>query len=137
MDAEAAIAKLMSPEIESEIRGMIDAGVGTKEDARVAIEEALGARDSFVEVLRPIDDEEQVMLTLAIHYIEMKSRWIALNTKMNYSLFRTGNPDEPAMLRGTAMSTLLMLIEGMLTPDDVDQITEFLAEPIGREREAA
>lgn len=89
-------------------------------------------RDTFVGVLENIDDPDEVSTTLAIHYIELKSRWIALNTKINYAMFRTGSVNPEDALRGTAVSTLLMVIEDFIADNDIDKITEFLAEPVKR-----
>jgi hypothetical protein len=89
-------------------------------------------RDDLVALINEINDEDEVKMTLAINYIEIKSRWIALNTKIAYQNFRLGKCDPVTALRGCATSSLLVLVEGLLTQGDIDQIAEFLAEPIRR-----
>ena len=46
--------------------------------------------EDIARLLEAIDDPDDCAMTLAIQYVELKSRWIALNTRMNYSMFRTG-----------------------------------------------
>ncbi len=87
-------------------------------------------RTDLITLIQEIEDPEEVAMTLAINYIELKSRWIAINTKINYQNFRTGSCDSATALRGAAISQLLALVEGLLTPEDIEQITAFLAEPI-------
>jgi hypothetical protein len=89
-------------------------------------------REELVSLIRTIDDDEQIAETLAINYIEIKTRWIALNTKINYQTFRLGACDPELAFRGTACSCLLAEVEALLTPDDVIKITEFLAQPVTR-----
>jgi len=89
-------------------------------------------RDDLVTLIKEIDDEDEVAMTLAINYIELKSRWIAINTKINYQNFRTGSCDPVSALRAAAISQLLAKVESLLSQGDIDQITQFLAEPIRR-----
>lgn len=93
---------------------------------------AVALRDDVVNLVQEIDDLDEVRMTLAINYIELKSRWIALNTKINYQNFRTGTCDPMTALRGAAISSVLGHVESQLSPEDIDQITSFLAEPVRR-----
>ncbi|MDX2147404.1 MAG: hypothetical protein SFZ23_07760 [Planctomycetota bacterium] len=90
-------------------------------------------RTQLVALVRDIDDPDQIPTTLAIYYIECKSHWIALNTKVNYQNFRHGSCDVETALRGAAISQILARVETLLTADDINQITEFLAQPISRQ----
>jgi len=83
-------------------------------------------------VLADIDDEDEVRSTLAISYIETKSRWMALNTKINYAVFRHGACATEDAFRGFVTSQLLATIESLLDQEDIDKITSFLAEPVAR-----
>lgn len=89
-----------------------------------------GLRRDLVKLVREIDEPEDIEMSLAIAYIEMKSRWIALNTKINYATFRRGACDQSDALRGNAISLLLGHIEDMLKQNDIEQISTFLAQPI-------
>ncbi len=84
----------------------------------------------LIALVKQIGDSEDVEMTIAVQYVELKSRWIAFNTKMNYSLFRGTHPHVSDMCRATAVSTLLQHIEQLLRPSDIDHITDFLARPI-------
>ena len=92
----------------------------------------LGLRDDLVSLVRTIDDPDEIVSTLAINYIELKTRWIAINTKVNYQTFRTGSCDASSAMRGTAISMLLAKVEEMISPGDIDKITDFLSAPVRR-----
>ncbi|MCE2966497.1 MAG: hypothetical protein ACK5WB_03465 [Phycisphaerales bacterium] len=130
---QRAIETLTNPQIETKIREALE----TWPDADPAMVARTLAwitalRDDLCNLLRTIEDDEQIAETLAINYIELKSRWIALNTKANYCIFRTGVADAESAFRGTSISMLLGEVEGLLTPTDITTITEFLAQPIRR-----
>ncbi|GAB4514999.1 MAG: hypothetical protein Tsb0013_19480 [Phycisphaerales bacterium] len=95
-----------------------------------AIEWVQGLRRDLMSLISGIANEEDVEMAVAIQYVEMKSRWIAFNTKMNYELFRGMTPQARDMCRAAAVSTLLGHIEDLLKPEDIGTITEFLSEPI-------
>jgi hypothetical protein len=89
-------------------------------------------RDDLVTLLEQVDDDADAAYSLAIRYIELKSRWIALNTKINYETFRHGKCEPRDAFRGTGVSMLLAHVEDQLEASDIDKITEFLAEPVRR-----
>jgi hypothetical protein len=91
---DRAIAKLTDPAF----RALLKEQLGTWEGADPAaidrtIAWILQLREDLVSLIRTIDDDEQIAETLAINYIEIKTRWIALNTKINYQTFRQGACD--------------------------------------------
>lgn len=88
-------------------------------------------RQDLVTLVSKVGGGDDVEMVLAIQYVEMKSRWIAFNTKMNYTMFKGEQPDVSDMCRAAAVSALLGHIEPLLREDDIDHITEFLARPIG------
>jgi hypothetical protein len=89
-----------------------------------------GLRHDMASLVSGISNEEDVEMALAIQYVELKSRWIAFNTKMNYEMFRGITPQAHDMCRATAVSTFLGYLEELLNPKDIDTITDFLSEPI-------
>jgi len=91
-----------------------------------------GLRDDFFGLVRDIADEEQISASMAIYYIEIKSHWIALNTRMNYQMVGTGAADVSVVLRGSGISTFLAALEPLIAQEDVEAITEFLSEPIDK-----
>jgi hypothetical protein len=133
MNVDVVAKSLTSPSIESSIREGLEGWDGAEP---AAIERTMAwfraIRDNLIALLRDVDDEDQIDETLAINYIELKSRWIALNTKINYQTFRLGSCDPELAFQGSAISILLGEVESLLTPRDIEQITEFLAQPIRR-----
>lgn len=87
-------------------------------------------RRDIVTLVKQIEDDDDVRMAVAIQYVELKSRWIAFNTKMNYERFRKGDCDRLDMCKGACASTLLGHLEELLSTEDVDKITDFLAAPI-------
>ncbi len=130
---ERAIEVLTRREFGDEIRESLLSWDGA-DPAKVArtVAWVLHLREDLVVLLKTIDDPEQIAETLAINYIELKTRWIALNTKINYQMFRTGAPDAETACRGSACSMLLADVERLLNEGDITKITEFLAQPVNR-----
>lgn len=129
---DKAIATLSAPNFESEVRTTLASWDGADPAAiDRTIAWVAGIRADLVTLLKTID-EEQAPETLAINYIEIKTRWIALNTKVNYQTFRTGGCEPEDAFRGSAISALLAQVETLLTADDIGKITEFLSQPITR-----
>lgn len=105
---------------------------GESKDAIIdsAIAWVCALQTDMINLIKQIGGGEDVDMALAIQYVEMKSRWIAFNTKMNYSMFKGEHPQVSDMCRATSVSTFLQHIETLLKPDDIDHITDFLARPI-------
>lgn len=87
-------------------------------------------RDEIIQSVSAIDTDEDVELAVAAGYIELKSRWIAINTQINYQFIKQGAPDAESQQRGFALWSLLAALENLLNPVDIEQITAFLAEPL-------
>ena len=133
IEIQAVEKQLNNPAFEVQLREALAAWENAPQDLiDKTVTFVLHLRDELVSLCREIEDGEQIEQTLAINYIELKSRWIALNTKANYCIFRTGVADAESAFRGTSISMLLGEVEGLLTPTDITTITEFLAQPIRR-----
>ncbi|MDX2116337.1 MAG: hypothetical protein SFZ24_12065 [Planctomycetota bacterium] len=133
MQTDTAIGHLTSAETLGHLNEALASWPGVQPaDIERVVRWASGLRDDLAALIAEINDPDEVRMTLAINYIELKSRWIALNTRMNYQNFRSGSCDTLTALRGTAISALIARVEEMLTQDDIDQITQFLAEPVRR-----
>lgn len=87
---------------------------------------------SIQDVFNQLDeaDDEEVVTSAAIAYIDLKSRWIALNTKINYETVTSGVCVPKDAFRASSLSMLLNALEEQINQEDIDKITEFLAEPI-------
>jgi len=123
-------ATLQLPELETQWRDMandVDVSQSIREEEFVWIHKL---RDDFVKTLSDITDTEDVRMTLAIRYIELKCAWIQFNTTNNYCLMNTGNVDGRSVLKSCLLSHLLGNVESLLTPNEINQITDFLSQPI-------
>lgn len=89
-------------------------------------------RRELIDVLDHVDDPADAAMAVAIQYVELKSRWIGLNTKMNYAMFRTGQCRVEDQLRAGAVTHLLTVLEPCIDPEDVNKIREFLAKPLDK-----
>jgi len=121
---------LQSTELESQWRDMandVDVPQTTREEEFVWIHKL---RDDFVKTLIDITDTEDMRMTLAIRYIELKCAWIQFNTTNNYCLMNTGNLDGRSVLKSCLISHLLGNVESLLKPEEIAQITDFLSRPI-------
>lgn len=133
MNVEHALGTLRSDSMAAELREVLSGYPGAHAgDVDRVIKWVLALREDLAVLVSEIGDPDEVTMTLAINYIELKSRWIGLNTKMNYQMFHRGSCDVVTALRGGALSALIGRIETLLTREDIEQITQFLAEPIRR-----
>lgn len=124
---------LTRPGLPEEIGAALSASDGASEElVKETVAWVMGMRNELLALLRTIEDPEQIIETLAINYIELKTKWIALNTKANYHIFRTGMQDADAAFRGCGCSLLLGDVERLLMPSDIQKITEFLSQPVAR-----
>ncbi|MEO1717707.1 MAG: hypothetical protein AAFR76_11410 [Planctomycetota bacterium] len=87
-------------------------------------------QSDLVALVSEIDGGDDMEMVLAIQYVELKSRWIAFNTKMNYTLFKGNQPVVNDLFRASAVSALLGHIESLLREEDIEHITTFLGQPI-------
>lgn len=123
-------AALQSTELETQWRDMagdVNVPQATREEEFAWIHKL---RDDFVKTLSDITDTEDMRMTLAIRYIELKCSWIQFNTTNNYCLMNTGEVDGRSVLKSCLLSHLLGNVETLLTPDEINQITDFLSRPI-------
>ncbi|MEO0512539.1 MAG: hypothetical protein AAF108_06535 [Planctomycetota bacterium] len=117
----SGLSEAPTPENDTSLPSIIDDTIAWFEDLR---------RD-LISTLEEVGEGEDIELTLAINYVEYKSRWIAFNTKMNYMMFRGAPAPLREQCRGTAVSELLGHIEPLLRDGDIERITSFLAQPVG------
>lgn len=128
--------RLTDPVLVESWRGMARDWPGTEDPGRwAALNHVVQRRDRALTTLREIADDDQLIETIAILYIELKSEWIMLNTMVNYQLFRKQQSDGEAVLRAALVSSLLSAVEDMLTAKDIATITCFLSTPINQKSE--
>ncbi len=86
-------------------------------------------RDGFLSHAADIDDEEELLVSVALSYIELKSKWQMLNTQVNYQVFRTGEAKPELMFKSSLLSVIVDTIGKFLTTEDITKIQEFLLNP--------
>ena len=87
-------------------------------------------RNEFLTTIRSIEDGDDVYISTVANYIELKSRWIAINNQINYEMIRNGSVDVSSQQRGFAVYALLAAIEPLIQENDVNSLTAFLAAPV-------
>jgi hypothetical protein len=86
-------------------------------------------RDGLVSHAKDIDDPEELVISVALSYIEFKSKWQMLNTQINYQVFRSGEAKPHLMFKSSLLSVIVDTISKFLTEEDISKIQEFLLDP--------
>ncbi|MBC7809032.1 MAG: hypothetical protein H7145_23095 [Akkermansiaceae bacterium] len=95
---------------------------------------AVNLRDSFVRVLRDVDDAQEQETIASIFYTQVKCQWILINTQSGYQISQ-GRIEGTLFCRAGMLSALLGALEPVLRKVDLTRITNFLAEPEGNSHE--
>ncbi len=127
---EAIFDALEAPEIDVAWKNTAAEIDATPEMRKEAIAWVRNHRNFFVQALRDVNDPIDLRLTLALRYIELKSVWIQFNTTINYCLMNKGEADPRSLLCSSLISQLLISVESLLKPEEVEQISNFLNTPI-------
>lgn len=103
---------------------------------------ALGSRERVIELIQGLrrelleacegaaSDAEDLAVTLATGFIELKSRWIMLNAQIQYQTFRSGAAPAETLYFASLVSFLIDAVEALLPDSEVARINEFLADPL-------
>jgi hypothetical protein len=90
----------------------------------------MDVRANFLSHLDDVgDDSEELLISVALGFIEMKSQWQMLNTQINYQVFRKGEANTYMTYKSSLLSVLVDAIGQFLTPEDLEKIQEFLLNP--------
>ncbi|MFB6344940.1 MAG: chemotaxis protein CheW [bacterium] len=122
--------QLTRDELEEQWKEHIDTTIEDEDVQEDLLEWIRGLRDDFLDFMDVVQDPQEVREALVDRYIELKSHWKMLNTKMQYQAVNTGQPDPPLMVKGSLVSKLLEKIENQLGGDEVADLTEFLSNPM-------
>ncbi|MFB6099345.1 MAG: hypothetical protein ABEK84_09600 [Salinibacter sp.] len=87
-------------------------------------------RDRLLDSLLTIDSIEELKRGLAVGYVEVKCHWTMLNTRIQHQTTQDGRPAEPLLYRATCVSLIVQVLEPLLSREHVENLTEFLAEPL-------
>ncbi|MEM1164830.1 MAG: hypothetical protein AAGI30_00905 [Planctomycetota bacterium] len=136
MNASSLIEQLNAATFDERVNGAIEVegfDSGAISETRQWVN---SLRDKVVHDLQSTDEEEEHRSIAASYFIDFKTQWMGLNTKMNYAMFRTGQPDQPSMLRGSGISVLIDVVEQHADPEDVDTIVTFISDRVDRAKAA-
>lgn len=101
-------------------------------EAQAAIDWVRDLRDDLLDGVDTIDDPLELEEALAVQYIQYKSTWIMLNTKLQYQMMRHGAPDFGDFHRASLITSLIAKLEEIMPNDEVRQIEAFLSDPVSR-----
>jgi two-component system chemotaxis sensor kinase CheA len=122
--------QLRAEELEENWREAIESSVPDEDEHDALMEWIRSFRDEFLDYMDVVQDPEEIEDALVDRYIEIKSRWKMLNTKMQYQAVNTGQPDPALMVKGSLLSKLLERMENVLGGDEVADLTDFISEPM-------
>ncbi len=132
MELAAIVTHLQDEDFKEDIINLIQTcASATEAEKKTLLVDFEKDIQSHLDQLDDIKDIEEIPVTLALKYIETKCRWINLNTQINYRLMRTGVPMELEMYRASILSHLLLRMEALLPPQDLQTICDFLSQPVG------
>jgi hypothetical protein len=126
---DAIRAALLSDEIEEYWNGCLQEYDASEEERQNLLSWIHSVRDGFIAHASDIDDPEELLISVALSYIEFKSQWQMLNTQINYQVFRTGDANPHLMYKSSLLSIIVDTIGKFLTSEDVRKIQEFLLSP--------
>lgn len=109
---------------------LVESQIGTPEQAQETVAWIDRLRNELLQTASAVIDGEDLYMAVVANYIELKSRWIAINTQINYQTVLEGGPDPVSMQRGWSVSRLLNELEPLIEMADIEKVTEFLTSPI-------
>ncbi len=86
-------------------------------------------RDKFVDTLALLEHPDDIKNVLAALYMESKAAWMQMNHMMNYMMVNRGEYDQRLMCEASLLTKILVVVEQILTEDDLNRLTQFLAQP--------
>lgn len=89
-----------------------------------------GLRNRILRSLLDIDTNDELRRALVTQYIEMKCHWTMLNTQIQHQTARHGEAEDDLMYRASCISLIIQRLEPLLSQEQVDTLTAFLAEPV-------
>lgn len=84
----------------------------------------------YMESYNIINDEDDLGYYAAVQYVELKARWIQMNLRLSYEAFATGEGEPEILLRASATSYFLSIVEPHVQKSYVEEIQRLLAQPV-------
>ncbi len=86
--------------------------------------------NKYMESYKIINDEDDLDYFTAVQYVELKARWIQMNLRSSYHAFANGEGEPEILLRASATSHFLSIVEPHVNKSYVEEIQRLLAQPI-------
>lgn len=118
-------------DLEANWRVALNEGGLPADDRESLLMEVRNTWRELLRVLQDIEDEEERSRALVNAYIEERSRWLLINTQLQYQIFRDGQPNLRRSHQAMLVSRFAEFLEGFLIPEEVQVINRFLAAPTG------
>jgi hypothetical protein len=121
---------LHAPDVETAWKQTIESFTnGAPQDRLDLAEWIMGIRSRVIAHADDVEDEEELRISVALGYIELKSHWQMLNTQINYQVFRKGAADQYLLHKSSLLSVLVDKLSSLINPEDLQKIQEFLLNP--------
>ncbi|MCR9141957.1 MAG: hypothetical protein NXI24_06875 [bacterium] len=118
-------------DLESDWRSALNEGGLSADDREGLLLEIRNTWRELLRILRDVDDEHERGRALVNAYIEERSRWLLINTQLQFQMFRDGRPDLRRSHRAMLVSRFAEFLEQFLDPGEIEVINRFLAKPAG------
>ncbi|MDF3821340.1 hypothetical protein P3G55_15660 [Leptospira sp. 96542] len=86
--------------------------------------------EDFLQIVRDVEDESELVSLVFLKYIELKSLWKQMNVQIQYQNFMKGQVDSRLVGKASLITFVLIAIEPLLHEKELKEIQEFLAKPI-------
>jgi len=127
-----AVKKIIAFDLAQLRAGLSSWNGATPDQIDRAIASVQSTTQRLIETLNAVEDPDEISVLIAINYIELKTQWIAFNTKINYAVFKNGVCKTEDALHASSISGVIGLLETLITPTDIQTITDFLSQPLHR-----
>lgn len=108
----------------------VEPGCGLDLNLRAYVQERCLALEDVILAHRTHAEETELYRALAFFWLELRFEWVRYNRVMQRQLQQHGEPDAQTFVRGSLVSALLGLVEGVLSPGDIERLQGMAVEPL-------
>ncbi len=84
----------------------------------------------FLELVRDVEEDSEMSVTVFTKYIELKCYWKQINSQIQYQNFKTGSANTVLIGKASLTTFILIAIEPLINETELAEIQEFLTKPI-------
>lgn len=99
-------------------------------ERRAVRTEVSDLRDRLLDGLLDLGSVERLHRTLALRYVEVKGRWMVLNTRIQDQASQKGRADEALLYRAVGVGLILQALDPLLDREHLEDVGDVLAEPL-------